>query len=100
MQLGLGKGGVAVECAQTCRKHAAKNRALLKLADYVWRRHARGAGSEGFIKQAFGATRAAFRLIKRSTTRAMLMMEAIIKGQMGQPAAWMIENTDTGFTPG
>ena len=25
---------------------------MLKLADYVWRRHARGAGSEGFIKQA------------------------------------------------
>ena len=39
-----------------------------------------------------GTTFAAFRLMNRSMTSASASMEQIIKGQIGQPAACMIES--------
>src|SRR5689334_21565986 len=41
-----------------------------------------------------GATLAVFRLMKRSITRASARMEQATKGQIGQPAACMIENKE------
>jgi len=41
-----------------------------------------------------GSIRAVLRLVKRSMTSASATMEQASKGQMGQPAATMIENKE------
>jgi hypothetical protein len=58
-------------------------------ADTPWRRRSVST----LLSKPAGTTRALRSDTRRSRIRATAMTEVSSKGQMGQPTAWMIENT-------
>ena len=76
------------------RARGARLQWLLQRLLTGWATPVRMASSSNFG----GATLEVLRLIKRSMTSAMARMEQAISGQIGQPAACMMENNGWSFT--
>jgi hypothetical protein len=92
-QIVFGATRVGVDGTQAAGQHFAQRRVLLQLGHHVRAGNGGAGHTQHFVQQARRRHLAkVLRLMKRSMTMARARTEQAIRGQIGQPAACMMEN--------